>query len=107
MNSKATKNDAGKPDLAIIPYTALVACAEALMVGEKKYSRYNYLQGDLKATRIASAALRHIYAWLAGESHCPVDGQQHLGSVLACVSMLVDLEARGKLRDDRYKGEQG
>ncbi len=98
----ARKNDEGKADLAIIPEAALVEMAKAFQVGEKKYGRYNYLAGGFTICRITAAMIRHAYAYLRGEEYDPKDGQHHLGSVLACAGMLLDLRARGKLIDDRY-----
>ena len=98
----AKKDDVGKADLAIIPEVALVEMSKAFTVGEKKYGRYNYLAGGFTICRITSAMIRHGYAYLRGEEYDPKDGQHHLGSVLACAAMLLDLRKRGKLIDDRY-----
>lgn len=102
--SGASKNDQDKIDLALIPYPAMVALAKAFMVGEKKYGRYNYTKGH-KATQLGSAALRHLMAWLSGEENDPVDGQPHLGSVMACCSMAIHQSELGTMKDDRFKPE--
>lgn len=100
---EAKKNDEGKPDLSLIPEAALVEAARAFMVGAKKYGRYNYLRGTFTICRIMAAMLRHAYAYLRGEEYDPVDGQHHIGSIIACAGIILDLRARGKLIDDRYK----
>lgn len=96
-----TKNDSGKPDLSLIPYCAEVALAEALMVGERKYDRYNYTKG-MSANRLIAAMKRHIGQWADGEERDATDGQPHLGSVMACAAMLIDLQRLGRLQDDRF-----
>ena len=101
---KASKNDQSKPDLSLVPYVAMVKCSEALMVGERKYGRYNYLKGH-KSSQLTSAALRHLMAYIGGEETDPVDGQSHLGSVLASISMLLHQAEVGTLIDDRFKKE--
>lgn len=97
----AAKNDSQKPDLSLVPYVAIKAAAEALMVGEKKYGRYNYCKGH-KSSQLTSAALRHLFAYINGEERDPVDGQLHLGSVLASISMLLHQAELGTLKDDRF-----
>jgi hypothetical protein len=102
--SKAVKNDSGKPDISLIPYIALVRGAEAFMVGERKYGRYNFYKG-MEATRIASAGIRHFFKWLKGEEYDEVDGQHHLGAVIACASMLSAQQEEGTLIDNRFKSK--
>jgi hypothetical protein len=100
-NSKTgVKHDQGKADLSLIPYSAMIAEAQALMVGERKYGRYNYENG-MEVTRIMSALLRHAYAYLNGEENDPVDGQPHLGSIRACTSMIIRSAELGTLIDNR------
>jgi len=99
---QASKNDKQKPDLSLIPYVAQIAEAQAFMVGEQKYGRYNYCKGH-KASQLMAALLRHAYAWFEGEENDPVDGQPHLGSVRACCAMLLRQQELGTLIDDRHK----
>ncbi len=101
---KAAKNDKTKPDLSLVPYIALRAAAEAFMVGEKKYGRYNYCKGH-KASQLIAAMMRHAAAWFEGEERDPADGQHHLGSVIACAAMLLRQQELGTLTDDRFKNE--
>lgn len=102
--SKAAKNDQEKPDLSLIPYIGHVAEAQAFMVGEKKYGRYNYCKGH-KVSQLVAAIMRHANAYNQGEENDPVDGQPHLGSIKACCSMLLRQAELGTLIDDRYKNE--
>lgn len=96
----ADKHDSNKIDLSLIPYSALIAEAKALMVGAKKYNRNNYKKG-LKASQLVAAAQRHLLAWFDGQENDPEDGQPHLGSVRACIGMLIEIQKLGTLKDDR------
>ncbi len=98
----ASKNDKEKPDLSLIPKVSNEAHAKAFMVGEKKYGRYNYTKGH-KASQLVAAAKRHLDAWFEGEENDLVDGQPHLGSVMACCSMILRQMELNTLKDDRYK----
>jgi hypothetical protein len=48
-----------------------------------------------------AAAERHLDAWKSGESVDPIDGTDHRANVMACMGILIDAEAAGKLIDDR------
>lgn len=99
---KASKNDNEKVDLSLIPTIALTEAAKAFMVGEKKYGRYNYCKGH-KASQLIAAMMRHATAWFDGEEKDPIDGQHHLGSVIACAAMILKQQELNTLTDDRYK----
>src|SRR3990172_8558215 len=74
---KGTKNDQGKPRLAFIPAKAVFGIGQAFEYGAKKYADWNYKKG-LSATRLSSALLRHVFAWLGGEDKDPESGLLHL-----------------------------
>lgn len=96
----ARKNDCDKADLSLIPYSALVAEAKAFMVGAKKYGRSNYKKGH-EASQLVAAAQRHLLSWFDGEELDAEDGQPHLGSVRACIGMLIEQQKLGTLKDNR------
>lgn len=97
----AKKNDSCKADLSLIPRVALTKAAEAFAVGERKYGRYNFYKG-MEASRVIAALLRHATSWMEGEDRDPEDGQHHLGSVIACASMILKMEELGTLQDNRF-----
>lgn len=103
--TKASKNDQEKIDLSLIPYIAQIEEAKALMIGAKKYNRYNYTKGH-EASQLVSAAQRHLLAWFSGEEYDPLDGQHHLGSVKACCSMLLHQMELGTMIDNRFKKQE-
>lgn len=100
-----TKYDSGKPDLSIVPYVAIEQIARALMYGEQKYQRYNYLAG-FNSNRLIAATLRHVYAWNSGEDNDPESGLSHVAHALAGLSMLLDCQRVGTLADGRFKGDK-
>ncbi len=100
--SGALKNDQEKSDFSLVPAVFLDAVARAFMVGEKKYGRYNYYKGH-KTSQLIAAAMRHLTAFMEGEENDPIDGQPHLGSVGACVAMLLQQQKLGTLQDNRNK----
>jgi hypothetical protein len=109
MSKKATnpKNifAAEKLPLQLWPTTATAAGCLAILNGALKYGAMNWREAGVKASVYVGALKRHIDAWFEGEDVDPDDGVPHLSAALACVAILVDAEAYGKLVDDRaYPG---
>lgn len=102
----ATKFDAGKIDLSLVPLSALEAMSRGFMLGQKKYGRWNYLQG-LEASRLFAAAGRHLWKWYWLRQELDDDpiaaefGCTHLGNALCCIAMAIECLRQGVLRDDR------
>lgn len=99
---KALKHDDNKPDLALLPYPALVEMSQAFMYGERKYARHNYRHG-FETHRLIGAALRHIYKWENGEDLDPESGVSHLGHALASIAMLITNIAEDAATDTRHR----
>ena len=99
-----TKHDQGKPDLTLIPRSALEAQARVMGFGARKYGRDNYRQG-FPYTRLLAAALRHITAFNDGEDQDPESGESHLAHALCCIAMLIECQRLGTASDDRFKKE--
>jgi hypothetical protein len=97
------KADKDKLRYDLIPPYALERLVEVYTLGAKKYSDDNYLQG-MSYRRVFGALLRHAFAWLAGRSKDPEDGQHPLASVAWCAFALMEYEHRGIGVDDRKVG---
>lgn len=100
MTTKATKADAGKPRLDLIPPEATMALGEVLGFGAEKYAARNWEKG-MEWGRFIGAAKRHLTAWEAGENDDPESGFPHLWHVLTNIAFLVAYEVRGSGTDDR------
>lgn len=83
------------------PETATALGSVALLNGMLKYGRTNWRVAGVRASIYYDAARRHLAAWFEGEEFDPDDGVPHLGAALACIAILVDSDAAGKLTDDR------
>ncbi len=66
-----------------------------------KYGRSNFRAVGVRASIYYDAASRHLNAWFEGEAVDPDSGLPHLAHALACLAIIVDAEAAGKLNDDR------
>ena len=102
QTSYAIKYDQDKVDFSLLTRAMLEPMTRALMYGERKYSRGNFRTG-FENTRLTSAALRHIFAYLDREEHDPESGVSHLGHAMAALAMLLDNNAEGVSTDVRYK----
>jgi hypothetical protein len=98
-----------KVDLALVPASAIVACALAMTDGGLKYDPYNWReQGKpVQARTYISALLRHVYCWFDGREEVSSDALvHHLAHAMACCAILIDAQSCGQLVDNRpIKGE--
>lgn len=100
--TEGKKFDQNKPDLSLIPSEFSAEVARAFMHGEKKYGRYNYLNG-MEWSRIVAALKRHVDAFWDGEDLDSESGYSHLGHAGACLAMLMVYKNRNLGTDNRYK----
>lgn len=91
----------GKLPLHLWPTTATAMGSLALMDGALKYGRSNFRAIGVRASIYYDAACRHLNAWFEGEEVDPDSGLPHLAHALACLAIVVDAQAAGKLNDDR------
>jgi hypothetical protein len=96
----ALKYDGGKPDLSLVSPWFKEGVARALMFGEKKYGRWNYL-GGFEIHRLLSSAERHLDAIKKGEDVDPESGEPHWAHLAANVQMICDCAVYGTLKDNR------
>lgn len=99
------KHDGRKPPMALLPGSALLEISKVLGFGATKYDEWNW-KGGFKWTRVASAVLRHIFAWLGGEDKDTETGLSHLAHAACGLLFLLDFEVNKSGEDDRYKGEK-
>ncbi|BEQ12884.1 putative DUF5664 domain-containing protein [Pseudomonas phage Ep4] len=93
---------AKKYSLRYLPLAANIAVNQALEDGAKKYGPANWRQTGVAASVYVDAALRHIAQFFDGKQDCASDsGVHNLGHAMACMAIIIDAAAAGKLIDDR------
>ena len=92
---------ADKAPLELVPDTLMVEASLAFLEGALKYGRFNWRAAGVRSSTYRAALQRHLIRWWNGEDADPATGVKHLASVAACVGILLDAEACGKLNDDR------
>lgn len=90
---------ASKPQMGLVPLVEAVA--RVMELGSKKYGPFNWRSKAVKKMVYVHAALRHLMAWVGGQSKDPESGESHLAHVAACMLIVLDAEAHGKAIDDR------
>ena len=90
-----------KMPLHLWPTTASAMGCLAFLEGALKYGRSNFRAVGVRATIYYDAVMRHLMAWFEGEDNDPDSGLPHMSHALACIAIIVDSEACGKLNDDR------
>jgi hypothetical protein len=94
-----------KLPLHLWPGTASMMGCLGLLDGMLKYGRSNWREAGVRYSIYADAAKRHIDAVFEGEDNDPDSGLPHEAHALACLAIIVDAKAAGKLVDDRmYPG---
>lgn len=97
---EATKHDAGKPRLDLLPFDALEVVGLVLARGSVKYGDRNWELGR-GFGRDLGASLRHTFAWAQGEDDDPETGLPHLAHACCGLLFLLSFQLRGIGRDDR------
>jgi hypothetical protein len=99
-NPKEAMGDKKVP-LHLIPATALVEESLAYAEGALKYGSANWRVAGVRVSTYVGAAIRHLEKFWNGEDRDPVSRVKHLANARACLGILIDAEACGKLTDDR------
>jgi hypothetical protein len=90
-----------KLPLHLWPETASALGSLALLDGALKYGRSNFREIGVRSSIYFDACRRHLQFWFEGEDDDPDSRLPHLAHALACLAIIVDAEAAGKLNDDR------
>lgn len=102
---RGTKNDKGKPPLALIPPEAIRQMGAAFGGRDSNIDQWNYRYG-IEVTRTLSGAMRHIMDALEGIDVDPKSGATSLGSAMANIGMAIDTIKNHPEFDDRFKGDK-
>lgn len=90
-----------KPSAQFIPPVAIIEESVVMALGAEKYTAFNWQDDPVDATTYYSASIRHLLQWFSGEDRDKESGASHLAHVRACMAILLDAQASGKLIDDR------
>lgn len=94
-----------KLPLHLWPSTATAMGCLGLLEGALKYGRSNFRAIGVRSSIYIDACMRHLFAWFEGEDNARDSGLPHMAHALACLAIIVDAQAAGKLNDDRmYPG---
>jgi hypothetical protein len=72
-----------------------------MLDGMLKYGRANFRAIGIRYSIYIDALKRHVNALFEGEDLDPDSGLPHEAHVLACMAIIIDAKAAGKLNDDR------
>jgi Domain of unknown function (DUF5664) len=90
-----------KPPLHLIPPAAEILESAAMALGARKYGEFNWRATSVKASVYVAAARRHLLLWIDGQYDDDESGVSHLAHARACLGILLDAQANGRLIDDR------
>jgi len=100
----AKKFDSNKPRMDLLSVDAMVAIANIMGMGAKKYGDQNWRQG-FAYSRLYAACQRHLTSWWNGDNLDDESGKSHLHHAACCLMMLIEHEIRNLGQDDRYYKE--
>ena len=88
-------------DLSLISPVAMMEESLAMMEGLIKYGRANFVGSKIECMLYIGACFRHLFKFICGEDRDPKTGVHHLASARACLGIILECQARGKLFDNR------
>ena len=86
------KYDGDKPDYSLLPPFALDEVVKVLTFGTAKYARDNWRVVSDGKTRYFSAAMRHMWALMRGESHDLETGFHHAAHAICCMMFYFEFD---------------
>ena len=90
-----------KPQLHLIPPSALVLEALVMELGAEKYSPFNWRDKPVSMNGYLSAIMRHVAQLLDGEDFDSESRISHLAHIRAGAGILIDAMETGNLIDNR------
>lgn len=90
-----------KPGMGHVPPGPLYEVALAFDDGAAKYGAFNWRAKPVLASVYHDACKRHLDSWFHGENAASDSGIHHLAHAIACLTIILDAEQQGSLKDDR------
>lgn len=84
------KDDSKKPRWNLLPLKSTEEVVKVLTFGGNKYGDDNWRLVPNHKPRYFSAALRHIWAWMRGETKDPESNHHHLAHAICCLLFLME-----------------
>ncbi len=91
-----------KPPLRFVPPALALAVSEVMENGAAKYGPFNWRESAVNLTTYIEAAQRHLMCLQDGQDIDVESGCEHAAHVAACMAIILDAHALGKLVDDRF-----
>lgn len=92
-----------KVPLSLVPGSAIAYQSLGHLEGMLKYGHSNWREAGVRTSIYIDALLRHTLKFVNGEWADPKTHVPHLGSMGACINIIIDAYECGKLVDDRPK----
>jgi hypothetical protein len=89
MGILGRKDDNGKLQWGLMPFSALRGAVRVMMFGAEKYGDFNWKHVDNPVRRYFDAMMRHITAYADGEEFDTESGMPHLWHAMCCLIFLV------------------
>jgi len=103
ISEQGKKYDSKKPRTDLLPPDAILEVSRVLGFGAEKYDEDNWKKLSNLERRYLGAALRHIFAIMAGEDYDPETGMHHEAHAVCC--LLFTLQDKIKKYEKRRKEE--
>ena len=94
------KYDGDKAKLYLLPPKSILEVGKVLTYGAEKYDAENWRKVPDLQNRYTSAALRHIFAHIDGESDDEETGLSHLAHAMCCLLFKLEDELIGKSEEE-------
>lgn len=100
------RKDAGKPGgFWLLPWRPVMLMADCYQRGAKKYAP-NAWRSGMAWSRVIDPVFRHIFKWIGGETHDPIDGQHHLAAAAWGLFALMEYEETHPELDDIHPQQE-
>lgn len=93
--NKGVKNDQGKLDYTLLPWSSIKEVVKVLMFGAAKYPSADNWK-HVEPSRYKKAAMRHLVAYLEGEKNDSESGHPHLAHCMCCILFLLYFQLKGE-----------
>jgi len=91
-----------KPQWSLVDFESFEDMVKVLEFGAKKYSANNWKKG-LEINKLCESMLRHVFAFMNGETNDPESGLPHIGHIQCNTMFIAHMMKHKPHLDDRAK----